>query len=231
MSIAQRLRRLADWFDPQAEQIIQELPEAQEIPPGSVLISQKVNVSETPGHPEMKFSITEQIFETPQGGIIRRFIKKNLLLLGCRCHLTSSTELAFESYDSKLPVCKNCAQEYRRMREETRHENCKCRHQVAPHELTPVEGYGYLCSECLKKYKKITPVKFFKFLLKSLAIIEDNQPIEMPHENTPLPPPTGKYCAPISRTSLPWTGDPSQNRPYNEMHGSRPKRPDPHRLP
>ena len=77
MSLAQRLRSLADRFDPPPDKI----PEPFEIPapkPGEELVMDKTDVAQTPGLPGGGFFRRKIVYATPDGGRREIFIKNKI---------------------------------------------------------------------------------------------------------------------------------------------------------
>lgn len=133
-----------------------EMPEP---PLGSTVILEEVNHVQIIGQPESHFLTQERIYAGTDGRKNKITLRNNLQAAGCGHNLTSPDDIGFISYISKKPVCKVCEQEYHRLREQTRHEKCICRHLVAPHELSYIEGKGFVCDECKKKEKRFKHLK------------------------------------------------------------------------
>lgn len=151
---------------------------APEAPPNSTIILEEISHAEIAGHAGTVFKSQERVYMGEDGRKCKITIRNNLPAAGCGHNLKSPDDVGFISHISKLPVCKICEQEYYRLREQTRNENCVCRHLVAPHELTHLEGKGFVCEQCKKKEKAITLKKVGKWLwgnaLKPL-ITKDSQ--------------------------------------------------------
>ena len=221
MSLAQKLRRLADRMDPPQDNIPDPV-DMPDIPAGCEIVSDKTEYAQTPGHAHALFKMRRIIYSDPKEGMHEIFIKDNVHAPGCGHHLMGPSDIGFISTESGLPVCKTCERQYSRMRAMTRYENCKCWHLVAPHELTRVEGYGYLCPACLKKHERFKPLKpialVLGFFLKPL--IDEKR--EVPHEEILLPPPGG-YTPPVQNHSNSRTGHASASPPPYEMGETRPE--------
>ena len=240
MKLAHVLRRWADRVDPpqasanEPEDIIEnesDVNDVLDIPPGAKILSDKAEITTTPGHSGMHFRRRLITYETADGQIKEIFLKENVLLSGCGHNLLRSADVAFVSKSSDLPICKACEKQYNRMRAQTRHEHCKCWHLVAPHELTRVEGYGYLCEECLKEHNKLSIGKVIIGILKCLSIIQEENPMENSNENTPFPPTEDQYPPLVQRTPLSWPEHPPYRQKYHEMPGAEYESPPAHRLP
>ncbi len=195
MRFAQYLRRLADRVDPPQAPILSPDVKMEDPPPGSTVILDVTNHAQIIGHPDAHFMRRERHYMDNDGKKCKVTIKNNLHASGCGHSLTSPEDIGFLSYISRQPVCKICEREYKRMRNETRHELCKCRHLVAPHELTYIEGKGFACEECEKKIKALNPLKAIGWLLglflKPLITINEENPAEVTHETLQLPSPPG----------------------------------------
>jgi len=222
MSLAQKLRRWADRMDPPAN--IPDPVEMPDIPAGCEPVSDKTEYAQTRGHSHALFKKRRIVYSDPAGGMHEISIKDNVHAPGCGHNLMGPSDIGFLSTDSGLPVCKTCEKQYNRMRAVTRHENCKCFHLVAPHELKRVAGYGYLCPACLKKHERFKMLKpaarLLGFFLKPL-IDETN---EVPYEDA-LYPPDGGYFPPVQNDPLPWTGHSSASPPPYEVGRNRSRQP------
>jgi len=147
--------------------------EMPEVPDGSTVILEETNHAQIVGQPDALFTRRERVYAGADGRKTKVTIKNNLQAEGCGHSLTSPEDVGFISYTSKKPVCKVCEQEYARLREQTRHEQCVCRHLVAPHELSYIEGKGFVCEECKKKANAFKYLKVFGHLLLKPLIIDD----------------------------------------------------------
>lgn len=176
-----------------------------EVPPNSTIILEEINYAEIEGYPETSFKSQERVYLGEDGQKCKITIKKNPQAAGCGHNLKSPDDVGFISHISKLPVCKICEQEYYRLRDQTRHENCVCRHLVAPHELSYLEGKGFVCEECKRQAKAIKPLKvlgwIFNLLLKSLITENPQAKEEVPNDFIQLPPP--RNLPPISHDPIP----------------------------
>lgn len=160
-------RKAQDVIPPEPSPDI-EMPEP---PPGSTVILDETNHAQIVGQPGALFTRRERVYAGEDGRKTKITIKNNLHADGCGHSLTSPEDIGFISYISKKPVCKVCEQEYLRLREQTRHEQCICRHLVAPHELSYIEGKGFVCKECEKKAKAFRHLKaFLRICLKPFII-------------------------------------------------------------
>lgn len=144
-----------------SSEVLPPVPDLQmpDPPQGSTIILEETNHSQILGQPDSLFTRQERIYAGADGRKSKITIKNNLHAAGCGHSLTSPEDVGFISYISKKPVCKVCEQEYYRLREQTRLEKCICRHLVAPHELTFIEGKGFVCAECKKKAKAFCHLK------------------------------------------------------------------------
>lgn len=162
-------------------------------PPNSTIVLEEIKHAEITGHPETVFTHREHVYVGEDGRKCKITVQNNLQSAGCGHNLTSPNDVGFISHVSKLPVCRICEQEYYRLREQTRHEKCICRHLVAPHELTYLEGNGFVCDECKKKAKAITPKKVGKWIWSSVIkplFLEEPKPMEgIDYDFPKLPPP------------------------------------------
>lgn len=189
MGLANVLRRWADQVDPPQPAASFEMPE---LPQGSTGIIDEINHAEVVGQSGTEFTRATQVYTDATGKKYKRTFKNNVHVSGCGHNVNKTEDIAFTSYISGKPVCKTCEREYRRMRNQTRHEECICRHLVAPHELKHVEGRGFVCKECKKKIDRQKPLKAIGWVLglflKPLIIEEPAQNNEVPYEITELPP-------------------------------------------
>ena len=200
-----------------------------EVPQNSTIILEEINQSEIEGHPEMVFKTKEQIYMGEDGQKCKICTTKNPQAAGCWHNLKSPNDVGFISHISKLPVCKICEQEYYRLREQTRNEKCVCRHLVAPHELTYLEGKGFVCKECKKKEKAITPKKIGKWLwsaIKPLITDAPEQKIEGTNDYIQLSPTRGLPSFLYDPRTRPGYG--SQNSDAHELDRTRSDRQDDH---
>lgn len=192
MGLANFLRRCADRVDPPPEPIIEPDVVMEEPPPGSMVVVDEVNHAQVIGQPGTHFTRESKVYTDATGTKCKRTIKNNVNVSGCGHNVTKPDDIAFTSHISRKPVCKACEREYRRMRNQTRHEECVCRHLVAPHELKYIEGKGFACEECEKKIKALKPLKAAGWLiglfLKPLIIEEPLPENEVPHETNTIPP-------------------------------------------
>lgn len=145
--------KLFFWKRPVEEPRPESAPEPYEpeIPEGSAVILEEIRHAEISGHPEMVFKTHERVYMGEDGRKCKVTIQTSLQATGCGHNIASPADVGYISCTSKLPVCKVCEQEYMQLREQTRHEKCICRHLVAPHELSYIEGKGFVCDECKKK--------------------------------------------------------------------------------
>ena len=224
MSFIQRLRSWTDWFKRPPVNIPGPV-EMPDIPQGCEIVSDKTEYVQTPGQTHTLFKRQRIIYSDQNGGMHEIYIKDNVYAPGCGHLLIKSTDIGFVSAASGLPVCKECETEYKRLRNQTRYEECVCRHLVAPHELKQIEGYGYLCPVCLKKHERFKPLKpialILGFFLKPL--IEENK--EVSYEEITLPPPSG-HIPPVQNHPPSWTEHPSASPPPYEMGGARSRQSD-----
>ncbi len=226
MSLAQILRRCADRFDPPPDNI----PEPFEIPLpelGEEKVLDKTDVAQTPGLPGDGFLRRKIVYAAPDGGRREVNIINNTQSTGCGHNLSRSVDVAFYSMSSGLPVCKACERQCNRMRKLTIHEDCKCVHLVAPHELKRVEGHGYLCPECLKRHERFKLLKPIGGLLGLLLglflkpLIDVDKPEEVPYEELP---PHDEYFPVIQGDPLSRSGHASASPPPYEVGRARPRR-------
>jgi hypothetical protein len=162
-------------------------------PEDCTILLEEVTLSRVQGHPEVSFEKKECVYRGPDGRKLKIMTQKNPQATGCGHNLKSPDDVGFISHISNLPVCRICEAEYYRLRDQTRHEECVCRHLVAPHEFSYIKGKGFVCAECKKKEKAITLKKVGKWLWNSALkpLISDNPNTEegLPHEFIQLPPP------------------------------------------
>jgi len=225
MGIADLLRRCADRIAPPQPPAVDPDIEMPDLPQGSTLLVDTTNHAQIVGQPDAHFMRREQIYTDADGAKYKVTLKNNLHAAGCNHCLTSPGDIGFISYISGKPVCKICEREYKRMRNQTRHEECQCRHLVAPHELTYIEGKGFVCEECKKEIDSLSPLKAFgwlaKLLLKPLIIEESAPGNEVTHEKNPLPP--HESYPPIPYHPPTWPGYYPPNQTTHELDRGRPK--------
>lgn len=186
MRIGDFLRRWADRVDPPQAPVIEPDIEMPELPQGSTVLIDTTNHAQIVGQPDAHFMRRELVFTDMEGAKHKVTLKNNLHAGGCGHSMTSPADIGFISYISKKPVCKICEREYKRMRNETRKEECVCRHLVAPHELFPIEGKGFACELCKKEVEAFKPLKavgwLLRLFLKSLIIEEPKTVNEVSYE-------------------------------------------------
>lgn len=227
MGWAKFFRWLADIIDHRQEPEEPELPfELPELPPGATGIIDEINHAEVIGQPATRFSRGVQVYTDSTGRKYRRTFKNNVHVSGCGHNVSKTEDIAFTSYISGKPVCKTCEREYRRMRNDTRHEDCVCRHLVAPFELKRVDGKGFVCKKCKKKMDRRKPLKAIGWLLglflKPLIIEEPSQKSEEPHETFISLPERG-LPPPVPYDSPTWTRyRPPHQTPHEMGRGRSP---------
>ena len=162
--------KLTDLFFKKPPPPQKSLPEIHrpEVPEGSTVVLEEIHHAEVLGHPEMTFKSHERVYMGEDGRKCKITITNTIQASGCGHNISNPADVGFISHISKLPVCKICEAEYYRLREQTRHEKCVCRHLVAPHELTYLEGKGFVCEDCKKKEEKVTPKKISKWIWKTI---------------------------------------------------------------
>lgn len=228
MGVANFLRWWADRFDPPQTPVFEPDVEMEEPPPGSMVVLDEINHAQVVGQPGTHFTRKAQNYTDASGKKCKRTLKNNVHVSGCGHNVSKPEDIAFTSYISKKPVCKTCEREYKRMRNQTRHEECICRHLVAPHELKYMEGKGFVCEECEKKENALKPLKAVKWVawlfLKPLIIEEPPPQNEVPYETNELPPP----YPPVPYNPPAWPGNYPPYQAPHDMGRGRPGRPNNH---
>lgn len=227
MGLADVLRYLADRVDAPPEPAIEPDVEMEETPPDSTVVVDEVNHAQVIGQPGTHFTRELKVYTDATGTKHKRTIKNNVNVSGCGHNVTKPDDIAFTSHISRKPVCRICEREYRRMRNQTRHEECVCRHLVAPHELSYIEGKGFVCEECKKEVEALKPLKaigwLLKLFLKPLIIEEPEPETEALHETNLLsshePYPPVQYYPPA------WPAPYSPHQAPHELGRGRPKGP------
>ena len=228
MKFVDILRYVADRFDSPPDPVIEPDIEIPELPAGSTILFNTVNNAQVPGQSGSQFIRREVVYRDADGAKHKITLKNNVRAEGCGHNMTSPGDIGFFSVTSGKPVCKACEREYRRMRNQTRDEECVCRHVVAPHELTYIEGNGFVCEECEKKIKALKPLKAAGWLiglfLKPLIIEEPEPGNEVPYETTEFPP--HQPLPPVHYYPPPWPGHGAPHQAPYGLDRGRPERPD-----